>query len=60
MSPTLPQYMPGEQDKQLLEDEIEIDGEKVPIGHGEGLDDPTGQKNPGGQDKGKIKPQPGQ
>lgn len=56
----MPQYIPGEQVKQLLEEEIEIDGEKVPIGHGEGLDDPTGQKNPGGQDMGKIKPQPGQ
>jgi hypothetical protein len=56
----VPQYIPGEQVKQLLEEDIEIDGEKVPIGHGEGLDDPAGQKNPGGQDMGKIKPQPGQ
>jgi hypothetical protein len=60
MSPTVPQYFPGEQGKQLLAENSAENGENVPIGHGKGLEDPAGQKKPGGQVMGKIKPQPGQ
>jgi len=52
--------MPGEQGKQLLDDESDMKGENVPMGHGVGLEAPAGQKNPGGQDMGKINPEPGQ
>lgn len=56
----MPQYIPGEQDKQLLEDASDMYGEKDPMGQGKGLEAPAGQKNPGGHDTGKIEPQPGQ
>ena len=56
----MPQNIPGEQGKQLLEDESDMKGEKVPTGQGEGLEVPTGQKKPVGQVMGKIKPEPGQ